>query len=197
MANNKLVLDLETQRTFDEVGRENLHKLKVSVVGVYDYGTDRYQIYGESEIPELEKRMQAAELIIGFNIKRFDMVVLQPYLFASAERFPVLDLMEEIEKVRGHRVSLQSVAQATLGVGKSGHGMDAVHYWREGKMEELKKYCLDDVKITKEVYEYGCANQRIYFVSNRDWKKYEVPIAWGSVPEPVKEIKSDFPSSLF
>ncbi len=195
MAQHTLVLDLETQKTFDEVGRENLHKLKVSVAGVYDYHDDTYRTYEEAEMTVLEAHLKAAKLIVGFNIKRFDFAVLAPYFFTSVGTFPVLDLMEEIEKVRGHRVSLQSVAQGTLGTMKSGQGLNAVNLYQQGKMDELKRYCLDDVRITKEIYEYGCANQRVYFISNRDWQKYEVPVDWGEARAAKKEPV--FPTSLF
>ena len=198
MAYNYLVLDLETQKTFDEVGRHNLHKLKISVVGVYDYLSDEYKIYEENEIPALEERLKSAELLIGFNIRRFDLSVLAPYLFTSVETFPVLDLMEEIEKVRGHRVSLHSVAQATLGLTKTGEGLDAVHLYHEGRLEELKRYCLNDVRITKEVYDYGCRENKVFFISNRDWQKYEVPISWSGVAQAAKKEKAaSFPTSLF
>ena len=110
MLQNYVVLDLETQKTFDAVGRQNLHKLKVSVIGVYDYMTDEYKCYTEPEISIFEERLRTADLLIGFNIRKFDLPVLAPYLFLSVETLPVLDLMEEIEKVRGHRVSLHSVA---------------------------------------------------------------------------------------
>lgn len=192
---NFLVLDLETQKSFTEVGRDNFHKLKVSVAGVYDYADDTYRIYHESELMGLEKRMLSAELIIGFNIRRFDLPVLKPYFFTPIEKFPLLDLMEEIEKVRGHRVSLQSVAQATLGTGKSGQGLEAVRLFHEGRMEELKKYCLDDVRITKEIYEYGARDGKIIFTSNRDWKNHEVPVSWGEVRGVKRE--AEFPTSLF
>ena len=195
MPNNYLVLDLETQKTFDAVGRDNFHKLKVSVVGVYDYLTDEYRTYEESEIPILETRLKDAELIIGFNIRRFDFAVLAPYLFLSVETLPMLDLMEEIEKVRGHRVALHSVAQATLGITKTGDGWNAVNLYEQGRMDELKRYCLNDVKLTKEVYEYGCRENRVFFISNRDWKKYEIPIAWGEAAVAKKE--TSFPTSLF
>lgn len=195
MAQNMLVLDLETQKTFDEVGRQNLHKLKISVVGIYDYADDTYRTYEESELMALEMRLKTAELVIGFNIRRFDFAVLAPYLFTSVETFPVLDLMEEVEKIRGHRVSLQSVAQGTLDTMKSGQGLTAVALYNQGKMDELKKYCLDDVRITKEVYEYGCAHKRIFFVSNRDWQKYEIPVDWSETPAAKKEAV--FPTSLF
>ena len=192
---NTLVLDLETQKTFDEVGRQNLHKLKVSVVGIYDYQTQNYQSYEEHELHLLESRLKTVDCLIGFNIRRFDLVVLQPYLFLPVESLTVLDLLEEIEKVRGHRVSLQSVAQATLEVTKTGQGLDAVELYRRGQMEQLKSYCLNDVKLTKEIYEYGKENARVYFISNRDWKKYEIPIQWGNAVSVKKEIS--FPTSLF
>lgn len=195
MPQNYLVLDLETQKTFDAVGRQNLHKLKVSVVGVYDYLTDDYKCYTEPEISILEERLKSADLLIGFNIRKFDLPVLAPYLFLSIETLPILDLMEEIEKVRGHRVSLHSVAQATLGVTKSGEGWNAVNLYDQGRMDELKKYCLNDVKLTKDIYDYGCRENRVYFISNRDWKKYEIPMIWNSSEE-VKKAAS-FPTSLF
>ncbi|MBI1978344.1 MAG: ribonuclease H-like domain-containing protein [Candidatus Omnitrophica bacterium] len=195
MSRNYLVLDLETQKTFDQVGRNNLHKLKVSVVGIYDYLTNEYRIYEESEIHTLEERLRSSELLIGFNIRRFDLPVLAPYLFSSTESFAVLDLMEEIEKVRGHRVGLHSVAQATLGIAKTGEGWNAVNLYGQGRMEELKKYCLNDVRLTKEIYDYGVRENRVYFISNRDWKKYEIPIAWNEIGAAKKE--TSFPTSLF
>ena len=195
MAQNYVVLDLETQKTFDEVGRQNLHKLKVSVVGIYDYQTDEYRTYEESELSILEERLKSAELLIGFNIRRFDLPVLAPYLFLSTETLPVLDLMEEIEKIRGHRVALHSVAQATLGITKTGEGWNAVNLYAQGRIEELKQYCLNDVLLTKEIYDYGCRERRVFFISNRDWKKYEIPVSWDGSVSAKKE--ASFPTSLF
>jgi DEAD/DEAH box helicase domain-containing protein len=194
MLQNCLVLDLETQKMFDDVGRNNLHKLKVSVVGVYDYLTDECKVYQESEVSFLEERLKSAELVIGFNIRRFDLPVLSPYLFLSIDMLPVLDLMEEIEKVRGHRVGLHSVAQATLGITKSGEGWNAVNLYEQGRIEELKAYCLNDVRLTKEIYDYGCREGRVFFISNRDWKKYEIPVAWNGMN--IKKEPS-FPTNLF
>lgn len=202
---NILVLDLETQKSFKEIGKsksDSLAKLKVSVVGVYDYLTDRYRTYEEKETMELDKRLQSAGLVIGFNIRRFDMPVLQPYLFQPVEQLPVLDLLDEIEKVRGHRASLDSVARATLKRGKSGDGADALVFFKEGRMKELKKYCLDDVRLTKEIYEYGCREGKIFFTSTWDYKTYEIPVGWKKTAEEFLNkknatTKTDFPTSLF
>jgi DEAD/DEAH box helicase domain-containing protein len=86
------------------------------------------------------------------------------------------------------------VAQATLGITKSGEGWNAVNLYAQGKMEELKQYCLNDVRLTKEIYDYGCRESRVFFISNRDWKKYEIPISWN---ETVGVKKESFPTSLF
>jgi DEAD/DEAH box helicase domain-containing protein len=205
MKKNILVLDVETQKSFREIGKSkamSLSKLKVSVVCVYDYLTEAYSSYEEKDMMKFSERLQTAALVIGFNIRRFDMAVLQPYLFRTVDQFPVLDLLEDIEKARGHRASLDSVARATIKEGKSGDGAEALVLFKEGRMEELKKYCLDDVRLTKDVYEYGCREGKIYFTSTWDFKTYEIPVNWKQVTEEFlnrksAEPKTDFPTSLF
>lgn len=193
---NTIVLDLETQKAFSEVRKGKVHELKVSVVGIYDYARNVYEIYSESEIPKLEALLKKAERIVGFNIRYFDMPVLQPYLLLNISSLPILDLMEEIEKVRGHRVSLHSVAQATFGKGKIGHGEDAIQLFRQGRLDELKRYCLEDVRLTKEIYEYGCQSKKVLFQSNKDWKVHEVAVEWGQADFAIKQPNA-FPTSLF
>jgi DEAD/DEAH box helicase domain-containing protein len=171
----KVVLDLETQKSFEEVGgRGKNHLLKVSVCGIYDYSQGSYSIYEEHELPRLASILQTADEIIGFNIKNFDFAVLQPYLNFDISQVPYYDLLEEIEKVIGHRVKLEAVAQGTIGSGKSGNGLEALLYYRNGRMDLLKKYCLDDVRVTKEVYEYALKHQKLLY---RDYFNIrEIPI---------------------
>lgn len=179
MAHRQAVLDLETQKIFDEIGSRNPGELGVSVVGVYFYETDEYICYEESKIGELEQRLANVSRIIGFNIRRFDFPALQPYMkHIDLAKVEMLDLLEELEKILGHRVSLQSVASASLGTGKSGSGLDAVHYYRSGEMEKLKKYCLDDVRITKEVYEFGKKNELIYYLSKDGSNRLTAKVGW-------------------
>lgn len=195
-----IVLDVETQRGFNEVERKKLHQLKVSVACIYDSRTDSYLGFEEKELLKLEEILKQADLIVGFNVRDFDLEVLAPYFVTPVKSFPVLDLLVEIEKVRGHRVSLQSVAQATLNAGKSGSGWDAIRLYKEGKMDELKKYCIDDVKITKDVYEYGIKHGKVSFISNRDYQTHEIPVSWGNALQELKAQKkeeSSFPTSLF
>ena len=182
----KLVLDLETQRDFAEVEGRKPELLKVSIVGVYSYEQNRYDAYVEADLAtKLGPRLQAAELLIGFNIRRFDMPVLQPYLSYPVAPMPMLDILEEIVKHLGHRVSLDSVGQATLGRGKSGSGLDALKWFKEGRFDLITKYCLDDVKLTKDVYDYGKQHGRLFATSRFGSDKLQIPVFW---PERKKDV---------
>ena len=194
-----VVLDLETQKGFNEVDRRKLHLLKVSVACIYDSKADAYFSFEEKEMLKLEEYLKKADFVVGFNVRDFDFEVLAPYLLTPVKNFPMLDLLVEFEKVRGHRISLQSIAQATLKSSKSGSGWDAIQLYKDGKMEELKKYCLDDVRLTKDIYEYGLKHGKIYFVSNRDYQTHEVAVNWGGEMKEQKEKKAEnaFPTSLF
>lgn len=194
-----VVIDVETQRGFNEVDRKKLYMLKISVACAYDSKTNSYYSYEEKELMKLEELIRQADLVVGFNVRDFDLEVLAPYCLSSVKTLPVLDLLVEFEKVRGHRISLQSVAQATLKSSKSGSGWDAIQMFKDGKIEELKKYCLDDVKITKEVYEYALKHKHLKFISNRDYQTHEVPIDVEKAVEAIRGAKEEnaFPTSLF
>lgn len=187
MTDLRLVLDLETKKTFDEVGgRDHLDQLGVSVVGVYNYATDEYRIYEEKEMGQLQNLLINALLIVGFNHVNFDFPVLQPYLTLDVKTLPAFDIMLDFQKKLGHRIGLDSVAKATLGIGKTGHGIDAIRFYREGKMDELKEYCLNDVKVSKEVFDYGIKNGKIYYLSKIGNQKKELLVEWGGYRRPPK-----------
>lgn len=176
-----VVLDLETQYSFREKDNDP-QKLKVSVVGIYDYSNDSFKAFFEDELSQLWPILENASLIIGFNIKKFDLQVLAPYYVGDVRQFPVLDLLDEIKESLGKRISLGELAKATLGEGKSGHGLLAIDFYRQGELEKLKKYCLDDVRLTRDLYEFGKKEGRVFFPSIRG--KEEIKIDWGQ-----KEIK--------
>lgn len=189
----KIVLDLETQKSFQDVGgRGKNHLLKVSVAVIYDYSTGKYISYEENEISKLAPILQAADQIIGYNIKEFDFDVIQPYLNFNIHEVPYLDILQEIEKVLQHRIKLEVVAQGTLGTGKSGNGLEAILYYQNGRMDLLKKYCMDDVKITKQIYDYALKNQKLLY---KDFfKTKEIPL---KIKEPQPRVGVMTQTALF
>jgi DEAD/DEAH box helicase domain-containing protein len=151
---DKLILDIETKNAFADVGgQENVKKLDASFVGVYSYNQDKFFSFYENQFPELNRFLKTAGLIIGFSINRFDVPVLEKYCDFDIWKIPRLDLLEEIEISFGNRISLDVLAKTNLGIGKTHHGLEAIKFYKEGNLEELKNYCLNDVKITKDLYE--------------------------------------------
>lgn len=179
---HKLVFDLETKKTFDEVGgQQKASLLGVSVVGVYNYSSGTYTIYKESELPVFKKLLQQTDLLIGFNSKGFDNVVLQPYFDdLDLSKIPHIDMLEVIKEQLGFRIKLENLAQTTLGEGKSGSGLDAIRYYRLGEHEKLHEYCLDDVRVTRDVYEYGKTHGYLWYLESGSPKK--VKSTWGEEP---------------
>ena len=172
---NKIVFDLETQKSFDEVGgRDKNHLLKVSVVGVYSYLQDKYTCFTEDQIYRVGEMFEEADQIIGFNIKNFDFQVLKPYLNFDVTTLPYLDILEEVEKLIGHRIKLDNLAQTTLGVGKNGDGLEALKLYKQGRIEDLKKYCLNDVKITKEIYDYALKYGKLLYKDYFETKELKI-----------------------
>lgn len=197
MANdNRIVFDLETKKEFAEVGGyRNVHMLGVSVAGVYNYFDSSYRAYEESELGEFEDLVANASLLVGFNNKHFDNQVLQPYFKkVNLSAIPALDIMEKIEEVLGFRIGLDALSRVTLGEQKSSHGLEALKWFREGKIEEVKKYCLQDVKLTKELYEYGLNHGSVLFESRAEGIK-AVPARWAE-SKSGKDIKAILSNAL-
>jgi hypothetical protein len=175
-----LVLDLETQKSFDEVGgRENFHLLRVSVVGLYSYETQTFKTFTEWETPSLLPILESAQLVIGFNTKRFDYAVLEPYFKRPLTHLRSLDILEEVTKILGHRLSLDGLVSATLGRKKLGSGLDALKYFKAGQMDKLKEYCLEDVRLTRDLYEYGKRHGKLLYYQQRGQQIASFAVGWG------------------
>ena len=160
---NEVVFDIETQNTFADV-ENDFKKLKVSVVSVYRYETNTYESFTESELGKLWPILERADRIIGYNSGHFDLPVLNNYYLGDLQQLPHLDLIVKIKESLGIRLKLDDVAQATLdNVKKSAEGLQAVRWWKEGKIDEIKKYCEQDVRVTKEVYEFGRDNRQLFY----------------------------------
>lgn len=183
--NNEIVLDIETQNTFQEVGSRDCRLLKLSLLVAYFYTTGEYRVYYEKDLPHLWPRLQFADRIIGYNLKGFDYNVLNNYAPLDLAGLPTLDMMESVYGALGFRVKLDDLAQASLGIGKSGNGLDAVRFWKNQELQKLADYCEQDVKVTKEIYEFGVKNNFLHLVDRFSGAKKQIPVDFA-----LKIIKS-------
>jgi len=166
---SQIIIDVETKKLFSEINSRDPGKLEISYVGILkvdDKGLFKpydYQGFFEEDLGSLWPILEKSDRVIGFNIINFDFPALKPYYTGDLMSFPRLDMLNELEKILSHRVSLQSIAQATLNEGKSGSGLDAVEYWRKGDKDSLSKYCRQDVEVTARVFRYGLENKKLRF----------------------------------
>lgn len=161
---NEIVFDIETQNTFADVDND-FKKFKISVVSIYRYDTDSYASFTENELNKLWPILEKAERIIGYNSEHFDLPILHNYYPGNLLAINHLDIMKEIKAAIGMRLKLNDVAMATLDIAKSADGLQAIKWWKEGKIDEIKKYCEQDVKVTKEIYEFGKNNKQLFYKS--------------------------------
>ena len=175
---NIVYFDLETQKSAEEVGGwGNKTAMRMSIGVTFNSALGEYRIYDEKRVEDLIKELQRADLVVGFNNLGFDYEVLHGYTALDLRQLPTLDMLVELEKALRHRLKLDDVAQATLGVEKTAEGLQAIQWFREGKMVEIAEYCCYDVKITRLVHEYGVQHKQLHY-RNRFGKKLTVPITW-------------------
>lgn len=136
---NAIIFDIETQNTFDEVGSRNSEDLDISVVGIFDYQTNQYMTFEENELPKLWEILKERDIMIGFNSLHFDLPLLNKYYPDDLNKIAQIDIMKAVKNSLGRRLSLNSIAEATLGTQKSGDGLDAIKWWKEGDIEKIKK----------------------------------------------------------
>ena len=175
---NIVYFDLETQKSADEVGGwDKISRMGMSVGVTYGTALGEYKIYGEKQVNGLVKDLQRADLVVGFNNLRFDYEVLHGYTTFDLRQLPTLDMMVELQNKLQHRLSLDSLATATFGVEKTAEGMQAIRWFREGRLLEIAEYCCYDVKITRMVHEYGAVHKQLFY-RNRFGNKLSVAVSW-------------------
>ena len=175
---NIVYFDLETQKSAAEVGGwSRKSDMLMSVGCTYSTGDGEYRIYDEAHVHDLIKQLTRADLVIGFNIINFDYDVLTHYTPFDLRDVPTLDLMKDLEDKLGHRLSLESVAKASINAPKTADGLQALKWWKEGRILDIAEYCCFDVKITKVVHEFGHDHGEVHYI-DRVGQKRSVKVSW-------------------
>ncbi len=172
-----LVLDIETQRLVQEVGGwDHVDKLGISVACAYDSKTDQYLSFLEQDLPKLIELCEE-RLVVGYNIRGFDLPVMVPYGL-NLKRVDAFDIMYDLEALTRQRfLKLEHVARGTLGTGKSADGLMAVEWWKTGQIQKIIDYCMQDVKVTRDVFQYGRQNGFVKLQRSEE-NITSVPVQW-------------------
>ncbi len=174
----EIFFDLETQRLAEEVGGwGNKHRMGLACAVTLEGLTQEFQNYLEADVERLLATLQRAGRVIGFNLKNFDYAVLQPYAKVKLSRLPTLDMLEDIQRTLGFRLSLDALASATLGAEKLADGVQAVRWYKAGELEKLLEYCRKDVALTQQLYSFGKQHGHLYYW-DRDRRKKSIAVPW-------------------
>lgn len=159
-----VVFDLETQKSADEVGGwSEARQMRLAVAAVWDSLDNQIYVYDESRVSDLLAHLKSADLVIGFNSRRFDYEVLRGYTFENLNRLPTLDLLDVVHQSAGKRLKLDTLAQGTLGTAKSADGLQSLAWFKAGELERVKEYCIKDVEITRDVLLFALGNGYVIY----------------------------------
>jgi len=170
----KIFFDIETSNIFQEVGSRDPSALDLSVMAIYDSETGQYYSYFKDELHKLWPIIESADVLIGYYSDKFDIPLLNKYYSGDLTKIRSLDLLAEIKKSIGRSVGLDKVAQGTLGTGKSGHGLQATNWWKQGDYEKVKDYCIQDVKVTKEIYDFALEHGKLKFKEDGKITEFDI-----------------------
>ncbi len=186
-----LYLDLETQKTAQDVGGwNNTHLMRISVAVLFDSLENRFLTFEEDRIDNLVRHLTRGDLIVGFNINGFDYKVLGAYTELDLKALPTFDILADIHHRLGFRLGLDHLATETLGKGKTAHGLQAVEWFRQGEMEKLTEYCRDDVKATRDLFQYGLQNGHIVYKKKGVDSRLRLLVDW-NLNRLVKRTSTD------
>jgi DEAD/DEAH box helicase domain-containing protein len=182
--------DLETQKVASEVGGwAHIDKMGLAVAVLFHAEREAYAVYLEKDADQLIQDLRRADLVVGFNVLRFDYTVLSAYSVFDFSTVPTLDLMVSLEEKIGHRVGLDAVGDATCGAKKTSSGMEAIQWWRQGQRAKVVEYCCYDVKTTRLVHEHGVRHGRVAYLSHKTMLKQYVQVDWANIG-PVQHLLS-------
>jgi len=169
----RVTFDIETVGDFR--GNGDFSNLEITVVGAHDSETNEFMGFFQEDFPKMWKLFESADILVGYNSDHFDIPILNRYYAGDLTKIKSVDLLKEVKNVLGRRLKLQSIAEATLKRGKISDGLEAMDWWAQGKKDKVMEYCIEDVRITNDIYEYARKNGSLKY------KDYEG----------VREIKLD------
>ena len=173
----KIVFDIETTNDFAETGSKEPASLELALVCIHDSADDSYKSFLKEELKVLWPILERVDLLIGFNTEHFDIPILAKYYSGNLSRIRSVDLLKEVKQTLGRRLKLQTLVEATLGKGKLGSGMDSLRWWKQGEIEKVRKYCIEDVRLTKELYDYAHKYGSLKYRDGKDIKEIALPNA--------------------
>lgn len=170
----EITFDIETANAFPTLSRNDLSRMELAVVAIHDSETGEYSSYSKEELTKLWPILETADMLIGYNSNSFDIPLLNNYYPGDLTQIRSLDLLVEVQNALGRRLRLQSLAEGTLKAKKSGDGLQSVRWWQEGLYDKVREYCIQDVRLTRKLYDYALENGSLKYKDLKDTKTIKI-----------------------
>ena len=170
----EITFDIETANAFPTLSRNDLSRMELAVVAIHDSVTDEYSSYSKEELGKLWPIIETADVLIGYNSNSFDIPLLNFYYPGDLTQIRSLDLLVEVQNALARRLRLQSLAEGTLKAKKSGDGLQSVKWWQEGLYDKVREYCIDDVRLTRKLYDYALEHGALKYKDLKDTKTIKI-----------------------
>jgi DEAD/DEAH box helicase domain-containing protein len=157
-----ITFDIETTGETTN-GVFDITKQELTIACAHDSETGEFSSYLKEELPKLWPLLERADVLVGYNCDHFDTPILNKYYSGDLSKIKSVDLLKEVKDVLGRRLKLDNLAEATLGRKKSADGMQAVRWWAQGEIDKVRQYCIEDVRITRELYDYARTNGKLKY----------------------------------
>ena len=183
-----LVFDIETRNTFEQVGSDQPEDLDLSVISIYDSRDSSMKTFELDELDKAWPLFKDIDFIVGFNSDHFDIPILNKYCPDDLYKIKSIDILKNVKDSFGRRIKLDNIAENTLGKNKIAHGLEAIKWWNEGKIDLIRKYCEEDVYITKDIFLFALENKKL-FAKDREGNKVEIKINTDNWKAEEKEVE--------
>lgn len=175
---SEVYYDIETQLSADEVGGwDNIHLMRVGVAVTWS-PEEGFRQWEEPVAPGLIRYLSGFGKIFSFNGDGFDSRVLSHYGDVSGIHANSFDLLKDLKRRLGHRLSLDSLAQATLNVGKTANGLQSLQWWKEGKVQLIADYCRQDVQVLVDLVVFARKNGFVRYGDKMTGETFTVKVNW-------------------
>jgi DEAD/DEAH box helicase domain-containing protein len=169
----EIYFDIETLRLSHEVegGWSSIARFGLAVAVTWD-AEKGFRRWFETDAAALITELAQFDRIVSFNGDRFDFEVLSAYQPVKHLAPKSFDLLVDLHRRLGHRIKLDDLARETLGNQKTGNGLDIVQWWRDGRKEEVCKYCENDVQLLVDLVTFARKNKYVVVKSRQlavDW----------------------------
>ncbi|MGD0328313.1 MAG: ribonuclease H-like domain-containing protein [Minisyncoccia bacterium] len=189
-----VTFDIESVSDSAVHGHVDVNEQELTIVAIHDSETNAYSSYLKEELPKLWPILERTDMLIGFNSNSFDIPLLNRYYPGDLSHIRSLDLLNEVQEILGRRVRLQSLAEATLGRGKSGDGLKAGEWWKKGEIDKVREYCIEDVRLTRELYEYALLHGELKYKDLRDIRSIKLDTSrWNQGAGAIPTMTHAFP----